>query len=52
MNKLKIVYKTIFVQKQSSRAVLQQRCSANMKQTHRRIAMQKRDLNKDALKLY
>ena len=51
-NKLKILYKIIFVQKQSSRGVLQERCSANMKQTHGRAPVQKRDLNKAALQIY
>ena len=47
-NKFKIVYKIISVQKQSSRGVLQGRCSPEMKQTLRRITTQKRDLNKVA----
>ena len=51
-NKLKFVYEIIFVQKQSSKGVLQERCSANMKQTHWRTTMQQRNLNKAALQLY
>ena len=51
-NKLKLVYKIICVQKQSSRGVLRERCSTNMKQMHRRTTMCKRDLKKAHLKLY
>ena len=46
-----MVYKITFVQKQSCRGVLQKRCSANMKQTHKRTTMQKCDPNKAALLL-
>ena len=42
----------IFAQKHSFRDVLRERCSANMKQTHWRTAMQKWELKKFALKLY
>ena len=51
-NKLKIVYKSIYVQKQSSKGVLQERRCTNTKQTHRRITAQKRNLKKAALQLY
>ena len=47
-----MVYKIIFVQKQSSGGVLQERCSANMNQIHMRTTMQKHDLNKFPLQLY
>ena len=40
------------VQKQSSRGVVQERCSANIKQTHRSAARQKRDLKQAAWQLY
>ena len=40
------------VQKESSRGVLQERCSANMKHIHRRTTMQKRNLNNATLQLY
>ena len=36
----------IIVQMQSSRGALQERCSANMRQTYRRTTMQKRNFNK------
>ena len=43
---MKIVYKIISVQKQSSRGALQGRCSPDMKQTHRRTRTQKCDVKK------
>ena len=51
-NKLKIVYKIIYVQKQSSRGVLQQRHSTNTKRTQKRTNGQKCDPNKATLQLY
>ena len=49
--KFKIVYKTISVQKQSSRGVIQRRCPTDMKQTYKRTPTQNRDLNKAAFQL-
>ena len=51
-NKLKIIYKIILVEKQSSRGVIQERIPANTKQIHRRTTMPEHDLNKAALQLY
>ena len=51
-NKLKIVYKIIHVQKQSSRGVLQKWHCTNTTRTHGRRNAQKRDPNKAALQLY
>ena len=48
----KITQKIICVQKHSSRGVIQERCSASTKQTHRRTTTQKHDLNKAATQLY
>ena len=45
MNKLKILYKIICVQKLSSGGVLKEKCSGNIKQIHRRANMKKHDLN-------
>ena len=50
--KLKIKYKIIFVQKQFSRGVIQERIPANTKQIHRRTTLQEHDLNKASLQLY
>ena len=50
-NKLKIVCKIICAQKQSSKGVVQERYSANVKETHKGTIMQKCDLNKAALQL-
>ena len=47
-----MVYKIICVQKQSFRGVVQEKCSGNMKQTHRRTIMPKNGLNKVVLQLY
>ena len=45
-NKLKLVYRNICVQKEPSRGVLQESCSANMKKTPSRTTMCMRNLNK------
>ena len=51
-NIIKIAYKGIYVQKQPSRGVLQERRCTNTKQTRRRATPQKRNLNKATLQLY